>query len=212
MDVYINWILDNIVISRSNRLYQFEQACITLVSLITGYIYMYMACFGTTSLFYQWFEGFFLFDIVLTFFVEIKVGDKIEREINQITLHYFKNEFIMDFLPLLPLELLTLGEFREKHFFLLKVLRIRKGYHLMSIKGIIGEVKKYYQNKSHHLVKTNAKVAEDTLNDHNKVNQIIIIHHQLKILKLLVLVLNFSYFFSLSWLIVCHNTDEFYYH
>lgn len=145
IDQGVNTFLENLIISRSNSFYKFEQGFISFISVITGYVYMYFSAFGAHSQTYQIFELFYFFDMVLNFFVEYKSETRTHREFHLIMINYIKTDFLGDLLPLLPLEMLQLNNGNERHFFLLKVLRIRKGYKLLSIKDLISEVKKYYQ-------------------------------------------------------------------
>lgn len=169
-----------------------------------------MAYFGGGEWPYEVFEGLFLFDMILTCFVEYTEHDVKVREISQITSHYIKTSFLWDLVPLLPLERFKIGSNHGKIFFLLKTVRLGTGYQFFSIEAIINEVKKYYREKSIKLVASGSDIASDTTMDHNKVNQIIFIHHSLKTVKLIVLILNFSYFFSIGWIIVCALNDEIY--
>lgn len=175
---------------------------------------MYYATFGAENDWYQIFEVFYLLDLILNFFVEYKEEDetRVVREFHLTMINYIKNDFLIDLLPILPLEYLNLGGNMARHFFLIKVTRIRKGYQLISIKDIINEVKSYYQAENQKLIDSKSKLAENTLMDLNKVERIILIHHILKSMKLVILILNFSYFLSLSWLIVCIIVDDIYLH
>ena len=204
--------LDSLVISPNNRLYQFEQVCISICAFVSGYIYAYFAYFGPGNWSYEVFEGIFLFDMLLSCFVEFTEHEVTVREISQITSHYFKTNFFLDFIPLLPIERIQIGNGHEKIFFVIKTIRLGKGYQFFSIEAIINEVKKFYKEKSNKLVASGSEKAYDTTMDHNKVNQIIFIQHCLKTVKLIVLILNFSYFFSIGWIIVCALNDEIYSH
>lgn len=65
----INKYLDNLVIKPENFLYRCWQFVIGFASVLSGYLYMYMACFRTGWKFYFWIEALFAFDMILTFFV-----------------------------------------------------------------------------------------------------------------------------------------------
>lgn len=171
-----------------------------------------MAYFGPGDWKYEVFEAIFLFDMILTCFVEYTEHEVTIREISTITSHYIKTDFLLDLIPLLPFERLFIGNNHEKIFFIIKTIRLGKGYQFFSIEAIINEVKKFYKEKSQRLVASGSEKAYDTTMDHNKVNQIIFIHHCLKTVKLIVLILNFSYFFSIGWIIVCALNDEIYLH
>lgn len=203
----VNLCIKNIVIKRDGTFYQCEQVIISLTALASCYIYMYLACFGADDKYlYIIIEAMFAVDMFITFFVEVPIDNRMEREINQITVNYIKTDFLFDLVPLLPLELFDFQE--SKLFFLLKLIRIRKGNGILSVNKIICAVKKYYQQKSQKLVQKNKQLAEDCNNDHNKIGQIILVHHSLKTIRLIFLILNVSYFFSMTWLIYCSLVDE----
>ena len=142
--------IKNIVINRNGTFYKFEQTIISLTALVSCYVYMYMACFGREAMGLQIYfviESLFALDMLLTFFVEVQVDGKMEREINLITVNYIKTTFLVDLLPLVPFELILVHMNNSKLFFLLKLIRIRKGYGFLSVQKIISEVKKYHQLK-----------------------------------------------------------------
>lgn len=60
----------------------------------------------------QWFDNFafytesaFLFQVLLNFITERKPVDSISpvRKINEISVRYFKDSFLIDFIPLIPM-------------------------------------------------------------------------------------------------------------
>lgn len=55
-------------------------------------------------------------------------------------------------------------------------------------------------------------MANDNLIDHNKVNTIIMIQYFLKTMNLVLIIMNFSYFFGSLWYIMCTLIDEYYMH
>lgn len=67
-------------------------------------------------------------------------------------MHYFKNRFVLDLIPLIQIELLLdLGMDFTKHLFIFKVIRFYRGYTFFSVKNIIQRVKKYYHDKNQKL-------------------------------------------------------------
>ena len=55
----------------------------------------------------------------------------------------------------------------------------------------------------YHLINTNSKKAEDQKEDRNKITLIMRINLCLKTFRLILVIINFSYFIGMSWLIIC---------
>ena len=75
-------------------------------------------------------ETIFGIYMVLQFFKEFQPEDKVipVRDLYGIAINYFESEFLFDFLPILPLQVLNLKRNRQKLFFLIKCIRIPKGF------------------------------------------------------------------------------------
>jgi hypothetical protein len=59
------------------------------------------------------------------------------------------------------------------------------------------------------IIKQNPIVGEDKENDHNNIEGLMLTGYLLKTLKLVIIILNFSYFLGLIWLIFCEITTDF---
>ena len=127
-------LMQMIIVDKKRPIYMIEHFIYVTLSLISPYVYAWFAVFGTPepqSFMYTLmfvFESFFLFNIIFTFFVELNVDGQIQpvREITTIAKEYLKNDFLLDLLPVLPLQFLNLnGE--EYKFYLIKIIRIFNG-------------------------------------------------------------------------------------
>lgn len=58
-------------------------------------------------------------------------------------------------------------------------------------------------------VKNDYRIAEDILEDHNKIEGLLFIHYAIKTLNLVILILNVSYFFGMTWMILCVINQEY---
>ena len=78
-------------------------------------------------------EIVFLFYFIIQFFKEFKpvgTGDegKSVRKWSSIIINYLQGEFIWDFIPLLPFQFLSLYRNRDRLVYLIKCLRLRRGF------------------------------------------------------------------------------------
>ena len=54
-----------------------------------------------------------------------------------------------------------------------------------------------------------ADMAEDQITDNNKIEQLLNIGYGFKILKLVIIILNFSYLIAMFWYILCKSIEDF---
>ena len=93
------------------------------------------------------FESIFLIDLILSFFVDYKeesAPDKPVRDLGKIAINYLKTDFFLDFITLLPLNFYHLYRRRHVLFFMVKMLRLYKGFALFDVPKIMEVVKKAY--------------------------------------------------------------------
>lgn len=57
-------------------------------------------------------------------------------------------------------------------------------------------------------MKNNEKIRNDKEHDHNKIEQLLLINYFLKITKLVIIILNFSYLFGMFWYIMVTFTKD----
>lgn len=58
-------------------------------------------------------------------------------------------------------------------------------------------------------MESDPKIKNDTLVDHNKIQDLLIIYYVLKITKLVIIILNFSYLFGMFWYIMIKLVEDF---
>jgi hypothetical protein len=93
--------------------------------------------------------------MILQFFKEIKMGytSKPIRRVRLIAKHYLKNDFIWDFITLIPLQLMKLKNDRQRLFFLIKIYRLKKGFKLFDVDTILRAFKKRNNDYLEEMVK-----------------------------------------------------------
>ena len=99
--------------------------------------------------FYWAFEVIFLIDMIVNFFLDFQTNSKtvkiITRDIREIVHRYVHGEFIWDLVPLLPLQYIEMESNLNFNFYLIKVIRLRKGFGAFSINQIVYKVKEMWQ-------------------------------------------------------------------
>lgn len=136
---------DFIIISELNPLYHLFEVLITMLCLVSSYIYAYIAAFRlhqdmnqTAYKLSYIFETMFFIDLILNFFVEYQPEDSKYpvRDMSKIAVNYLQGEFKMDAIPLIPLQFMTMKNNRDYLFFTIKWIRLIKGFKLINIAKI----------------------------------------------------------------------------
>jgi len=155
-------IYDYLVISMDNPYFNLWSIFHTLSCLSSSYFYAYMAAFdykevvinangeeetvynqGLLNL-YLVFEIIFLISLIINFFVEYRDPETttIVRDLKKIGMRYIYGEFTQDFLPILPLvHIFNFGGGREKHLFVIKLLRLITGLRIFNVSKIMQKIK-----------------------------------------------------------------------
>ena len=117
-------------------------------------------------------------------------------------MRYLRGEFWTDFIPIIPLQALPLNGY-ERLFFLIKIMRLIKGLQIFDVAQLMKVIKKSYQRKLDDIIQNKPDVAENTLVDNNNISKLIVINNVMRILKLVLIILNISYFLGFFWFIIC---------
>lgn len=132
---------DKLVIMRSNPLFQVWNLVNTITCIVSSFQYAYFTAFGLppsgTFLFFvdQFFEIVFIMDLCLQFFLEYQ--DERTRQpvrgLYKIAMNYFKGRFMYDAITIIPFAkfFATAGNL-SRLFNVIKIVRISKGYYLLS--------------------------------------------------------------------------------
>jgi hypothetical protein len=127
------------------------------------------------------------------------------RDIGKISSRYFKGDFIYDFIPLIPFDsIIVLDNGLHRLFYLIKLMRFQTGFKVISnIQNIMNIFKKYYKNKIEHIIKTDTYLANNTELDNNNITTLMVIGYMMKILRLVLIIMNISFFLGIFWWIYC---------
>jgi hypothetical protein len=121
---------------------------------------------------------------------------------------YLKTSFAIDFIPVIPLQNLSMINNRNCLFYLIKCVRLIKGFKILNEQEIMGKIKLIYKKNLLIKMEKNPLVKHDKLRDHNKVEEQLLIYFSIKITKLVIIILNFSYMFGMFWYIMCKLVED----
>jgi hypothetical protein len=156
-------------------------------------------------------EGIFLIDMMIEFVLEFHddATNTNVRDISQISMRYLKNEFLSDFIPLIPFNWIGIFKFNNSRvFFLVKCFRLKETFAILDTAKIMKHVKRFYGNKLNEIVK-DPELAENIFIDQNKIMNIIMFSNLIKTIKLVILIFLVSYFLGICFYIFCDITRNF---
>ena len=126
-----------------------------------------------------------------------------ERHLKTIALRYLHSQdFLIDLVALFPMTLFI----ESKFWFAFKTIRIINGIKIFNIRTIVANIKARSTKKRELLIKHDATFAEDQINNNNKIEKLVYINYTLRIIKLIVLLFNVSFFVGMYWLMFCDLT------
>lgn len=74
---------------------------------------------------------------------------------------------------------------------------------MFDVATIMDIIKKQYQKNLDYIIEKRPDLAENTLLDNNNISRLITINNVLRIFKLVLIILNISYFLGFAWYFVC---------
>ena len=129
-------------------------------------------------------------------------------QLSKIFLNYWNKGLMTDFLTLIPLPFIF--HFWEWYYlwYAVKILRLQNGVSLFDVTAILQAVKDGMKKYIDRKIKYDPSIAEDNLDDHNNIVFILVVGYLFKTLKLIVIIMNISYFLGMFWLTFCFSTRE----
>lgn len=113
-----------------------------------------------------------------------------------------KGQFIFDFIPIIPLQYINLSGY-QRLFYLVKIMRFVNGLRIFSVPAIMEKVKMFYKEKLNKVIKDNPILADNIEIDNNNITTLIIIGFIFRTIKLIIIIINISYFIGFIWYIFC---------
>lgn len=142
--------------------------------------------------------------MLLTFFTDYadETTAKSVRDLGSIATRYLKGDFFMDVLPLIPLAHFGIGA-SPQHWYIIKVLRLLTASKVVDTRTIYTKIQGYHMDHLHRIAETDPILAEDQVLNQNKIDQMINVGFLIKIIKLVLVIGNITYFFGFFWYIFC---------
>lgn len=204
-----------LVISHTNKVVYVWNVLYVLSCLTSCYFYAFMAAFekpdpGSWLFILDWsFEGIFLVSLLLNFITDYKEDGNPNpvRDLNKISMRYLKGQFTYDIIPLIPLPHLPFGN-SMKHFYLIKIMRMVTGIRVFDVSVIMSRIKLLMQKKLEYVIANDPLAAEDQDSDQNKIAFLIKTNFFIRIFKLVIIIMNISYFIGFFWYIFCDVTKS----
>jgi hypothetical protein len=90
----------------------------------------------------------------------------------------------------------------------IKCFRVIKGFAVFNVHVLMLRLKKFRIQKSAKRCRSDPKYAIDMLEDHNEIKKLIYFDYFLIILKLVLQIINITFFFGLLWFVFCDLTES----
>ena len=142
------------------------------------------------------------------FLLEFKPEDQYNkvRDLTGIAKRYIKGQFAIDVIALLPFSSFFTGP-QRKLWYIIKIVRIQKGYHLLSSNTFMRQVKMLFSKNLERIIQNEPELAENSDLDNNNIMLILMISYFFKTFKLVIIILTVSYFIGMVWYIYCDLTS-----
>ena len=79
---------------------------------------------------------------------------------------------------------------------------------VFDVGAVLYRIKHIVKVRIEKRIKNDILLAEDTLNDHNKIEGLMFLSFGLKTLKLVIMIANISYFLGMFWMVFCRFFEE----
>lgn len=212
---------DSLIISLDNSPYLLFNFFVSTLCLFSSYYYGAHLCFRYSEhvqphaddrIVYELIiECTFGLHMILQFFIEYKpLGEKFPiRNLTLISNNYLRGRFPLDLITILPLQFLELKRNRQHIFYLIKMLRIIRGFHLFDITNIMVFIKDYYKSRIMKMIENDPALGNDCNADNNCIELQLFISYTLKTLRLAIIILNVAYLTGVFWLFLAELINDF---
>lgn len=82
-------------------------------------------------------------------------------------------------------------------------MRMAKGIQIFDATALMGIIKRMMKRRTERRIKNNPELSEDIINDHNNIETLLYVSYTIKTFKLVIIIINISYFVGMFWLIYC---------
>ena len=141
------------------------------------------------------------------------------RSFRKIISNYLRTMFILDFIAVFPIQFIIphelnkeenkVGFYKYVHWcYILKVIRIYDGSKLLNVNKIMRNIRKWLQAYLDHKIQNDPNIVYSIDKDYNNNWLFIIISYSLKTFKLILIIVNLTYFMGLFYFFYCEVVDE----
>jgi hypothetical protein len=149
------------------------------------------------------------FSSILSYDREDGVQTIREHNVIKTVVNYFGGRFYLDFIPIIPLQRLEMINKRNMLFYLVKLMRLNKGFDILHVPTLMSKIKIIYKERSVKRIEEDPRIGNDKMNDNNKIQEVLLINYGIKITKMVIVILNFSYLLGMFWYIMCKLVEDF---
>jgi len=155
------------------------------------------------------FEIIFLISIITKFLTDYRPDGETEhvKSLTKISSRYLHGDFLSDFIPLLPLTFIFKNSLcQAKLFYIIKTVRVLNGFKLFNVNDMFVRIKKASQSRMQRKIDSDERLKDDMDEDHNQIENLMIINYMLKTFRLIIIIVNIAFFIGMFWLIYCEVT------
>ena len=201
-----------IVISEKGKFSSHFMAIEVVLCIVCSFIYAWFSAFAKPEyyssiyIFEALMEAFFFASMLKRFITDFTPeGHHMpNRSLGEITKNYLRNGFLFDLVPLLPITFISL-QFHPyiRLFYLIKVCRIVKAARIPITQNVLNNVKELRKKSIIKQIEEDPTIGEDKNQDHNNIENLLMINYCLKTTKMIIVMTSFSYFVGIIWYIYC---------
>ena len=133
-----------------------------------------------------------------------------EKSVSKISMNYFHTFFLIDLIPLIPLQYIEMIDARAKLFYMIKILRLEKGFRLLNISRFMRVINKTYFSYLELKFRENPSLAMSKAGEYQMSLTLITIQYVMKIAEMIIIIINTCYIIGILWFFICTLNEEFY--
>ena len=198
------------VISHTSTFSGFLRIFDIICCLVSSYVYCWFIAFTVSHAetefteFQILMETVFFFIMVSKFLTDFIPDGEVEptKDLTIIAKNYLKNGFLIDLIPIIPASFLVSSKVNKRLAFIIKLVRIISGLKLFDVRKLNKIVKNQQKQKIEKISKNNDNDL-DKLSPYKFSEDLMLATNTIKILKLVFIIMNCSYFIGLFWITFC---------
>ena len=110
---------------------------------------------------------------------------------------YTKGGFIYDIIALTPFFMLKLYRDRQKLLYIVKLIRLKRGFENLDIMCLLTYYKKEQTKRLEYLIQNDTCKANSKDEDHIKINDILLMSYVLKMIRIMINISSICYIFAM---------------